>query len=238
MRNYSLYLVLVSTLLASHAHANFSFGGMAGANFSTFSGSINRTGVINTSTYSGFLGPSGSFGYQIGGVARYSEESWFLELDTLYTSRSMKWQGKMNQVGGSNSVRNNLQITINQIELPFMGFYKINYEKFDVKIGLGFYASYGLGKLSVKDDLSNIPGSVASSKGSYTWQDFGFRRFNIGGLLGAGLEFKMGGTSLLGVELRAQSSFTDYRDTINVNFDTDGNKVGVNCLNLNVSYIF
>lgn len=241
MRKYSLGLVFVSTLLISQGHSDFQFGGMLGGNFTTFSTSVSRTGTISGSTYSGELGPSGLFGFQVGGVARYDQPDWMLELDTIYTNRSAQWHGQLDQASpGSGTVRNSLELTLTQIEVPFVAYYKIPGEMTDFKFGLGLYLSYGIGKIKVKDSVSSSPGVISTAKYSYTWKEFGFKQVNFGGLIAAGTNFKLGTNKdkVLGVEVRGQGSFSDYRDTLNPNFQLGGQKVGLLSLDLDVSYMF
>lgn len=238
MKNLTLGILFFSTFIALQGQSRIAMGLTGGGNFSTFTSGIQRSGTISGNTYSGSLGPSGLFGYMGGGVFRYDQSDWAVEVDALYTNRSMKWVGQLNEEGGSNFVRNAMTITLNQIEVPLIGYYKMPVQTTVFKFGFGLFGSYGVGKIKVKDDLSNVPGSVVSTKTNYNWKEFGFNKFNGGGLIAFGSDFKMGETSLLGLELRAQSTFGNYVDSLNPNFGSGGEKVGIISLNLLVNFVF
>lgn len=237
MRKYSLTVVALSTLFALQGHSEFKLGVMGGGNFSTFTGAINASTTINSSVHTGSLGPSGLWGYQVGGLMRYEKETWFIESDVLYTSRSAKWHGEITD--GSSDVRTSFQVQLNQIEVPIMGYYKLSAEGIpDFRFGIGMFFSYGIGKIKAKNQYSNVPGSVVEVNNSYSWSEFGFRRINFGGIAGFGTDIKLGEESKLGIELRAQTTFNDMIDKINPAFGLGGDKVGLASVDLVLSYEF
>ncbi|MEZ4814444.1 MAG: outer membrane beta-barrel protein [Bdellovibrionota bacterium] len=238
MRKYSLSLVALSTFFAYQGHSEFNFGVMGGGNYTTFTSGVTASTSISSTTYSGSLGPSGLLGYQFGGLFRYDQDTWAFEADLLYTNRSAKWAGELSD-GASSTVRNSIELTLRQIELPIIGYYKVKTETFaDYRFGLGMYVSYGIQKISVDSNYSNVPGSVVNVSRDYTWSEFGFKRINFGGLFGLASDFKIGQATKLGVELRGQVTFNNMTDTLNPSFGTGGDKIGLGSIDILVSYLF
>lgn len=239
MRKYSLATVVLSAFTAFYAHAELKFGVIGGGNYSNFTSGaqVSTTFSGNPNTFSGNLGPSGLFGYQFGGVLRYEKDTWGVETNLLYTSRTAKWQGSVTD--GSDTVRLSYASTLKQIQLPIMGSYisEIS-EKSDFRFNLGMFFSYGMGKIKVDVKASNTPGTVASQSGDYTWSEFGLRRLNFGGIAGAGVDYALEGNSKLGIELRAQTTFNDMGDRLSPTFGVAGDKVGLMSVDLLISYMF
>lgn len=239
MRKYSLSTVILSTFTAFYAHAELKFGVIGGGNYSTFTSGadVSVTFSGNPNTFTGSLGPSGMFGYQFGGILRYEKENWGVETNLLYTTRTAKWHG--NVTDGTDNVRLANIATLKQLELPILGTYisEIS-EKSDFRFNLGMFFSYGMGKVKLDSKASNVPGIVSSTSGDYTWSEFGLRRFNFGGIAGAGVDYALEGNSKLGVELRAQTTFSDMADKLSPAFGLAGNKIGLGSVDILLSYIF
>lgn len=235
MRKYSLALVALSFMFAFQGHAEFKLGVMGGGNYATFTSATQATVVLNGAPHSGSLGPSGLFGYQIGGLLRYETEKWIVESNALYTSRSARWGGTV--ANGGDEVRARIEITMKQIEVPLIGYYKFPTDFADFRFGVGMYGSYGIGKIKSKYSFSNVPGSVVQITQNSSWNDFGFRRFNFGGLIGLGSDIKIGDEAKIGLELRTQFTFNDMADKLNPTFG-GGDKIGIATIDLLLSYAF
>jgi len=239
MRKYSLALVALSAVFALQGHAEFKLGVMGGGNYTTFTSATQASVSLDqpapNTIYTGSLGPSGNFGYQFGGLLRYEADKWIIETNVLYTSRAAKWAGTV--VNGSDEVRARVELRMNQIEVPLIGYYKFNTEIADFRFGIGLYGSYGIGKIKSKYSFSNVPGSVVQSSDESTWSDFGFRRFNFGGLIGLGSDFKIGDEAKIGLELRTQFTFNNMADKLNPTFG-GGEKIGIATIDLLASYAF
>lgn len=239
MRKYSLATVALSTFFAFQGQAEFKFGALGGGNYSTWttgsSVSIDLAG--SGDPYVGSLGPSGGFGYQLGGIARYEKNDWGIEANLIYSSRTAKWHGSV--ANTTDSARLSYEVTMKQIQLPIMGVYKFELaEKAHFRFNLGLFASYGIGKLDVDVKASDVPGTVQTSSGKYTWAEVGLRKLNFGGVGGAGVDFTLEGGSRIGAEVRAQSTFSDMKDTLSPAIGLGGDKVGLGSIDLLVSYIF
>ncbi len=240
MRKYSLALVALSAVFALQGHSEFKLGVMGGGNFTTFTSSVRAAVSLDqpapNTVYTGNLGPSGQFGYQVGGLIRYEVETWMFESNVLYTSRAANWAGAVEN--GSDEVRTRVEIRMNQIEVPLIGYYKFPTEIADFRFGVGFYGSYGIGKIKSKYSLSNVPGSIVQTSDESSWSDFGFRRFNFGGLIGLGSNFKIGDEAKIGLELRTQFTFNNMADKLNPAFGLGGEKIGIATVDLLASYVF
>ena len=95
MRKYSLGIIIFTFLCTGVSQARITFGGIIGGNYSTFLVGVDKGAVVNSTLHTGSLGPSGSFGYQVGGLMRIDDPTWTIDFNLLYTTRTMKLRGEI-----------------------------------------------------------------------------------------------------------------------------------------------
>ncbi len=219
--------------MATQGFSKFRFGAIGGGNFTTFRSGVDTGVILGSDAYTGHLGPSGSFGYMFGGQARYDQEKWSFEVDLLYTNRTMKWHGTLE---GTDTIGASHTITLKQLELPMIGFYKVPIDNFDFRFGIGLFATYGMGKIKDVQRYQDSAGNELVVTLNESWKEFGFKQINMGGLLDFGTDLKLEGGSKIGLDLRAQTSFTGYQDKVNPNLS--GDKFSIMSIDLLASYLF
>ena len=233
MKKQRIIIAALSIILCHSGWSKFSYGLLGGGTFSTYSTGVD---VTFTGANESGLTPSGRFGYLMGVGTRIEEDNWSIEIDALYTSRRLAWQGNIDMIAPTDDFRYRETYALKQLEVPVIGFYHVITPKRVYRFGFGLYASYGLGKINYKVEASDTPGVVSSGSGNYSWGKIGFSRLNFGGLVAMGVDFKLTETIRFTTDLRALTTFTDIKNKINPFFS--GGKIGMLGVDLMAGILF
>ena len=105
---------------------------------------------------------------------------------------------------------------ISYLQIPITGRASVGEKKYRAVIELGAYAGFGLGGSWNKGpEFSTLPNQPDVPIGVNMTRTIGFnqnylRKFDVGGLFGGGVEYKLGTTGLLFAEARIQLSLVDF----------------------------
>jgi hypothetical protein len=196
------YLVLLAStfiIFANSAHAQLTLGARAGYGISGSSLDLNR-GVdreIGLSPLAGLI-----FHYNF-------DQKFSVGTEINYNKYSEAI------IYSDSAIRTETEISY--IQLPITGRASIGDKKYRAFIELGIYAGIGFRgawKNGPKTKYQyigkdSIPASV-SFTGNYTLNQDKLKRFDVGGLLGGGVEYKLNNTSLIFLEARIQMGFFDF----------------------------
>lgn len=226
MKNITKAILGIALLLCVPAQAKLQLGGMVGGNFNNFRTTVKLTNGSETVG----LTPRGDFGYQVGGIIRFDDELWGVELNPTYSSRSLQLHGDYATYKFSTTM------TLKQLELPIIGYYKFNTNSVDYRFGLGALFTYGYGKVKSEETRSYTVGTETKTKGNYDWDTYGLKKFNAGAVIGIGADLTISEKFILGLELRGHMIFTDMKSSTNGHFA--GDRMNYNSLDLLASFVW
>jgi hypothetical protein len=198
------YLALLAfsfILMVRSAQGQLTLGARGGFGISATSLELNRgiERAIGTSPIAGMI-----FHYNfdqkfsVGTEVNYSKFSeTIIYTDTSTTTRS--------------------ETSISYIQLPVTGRASIGDKKYRAFVELGVYAGFAInGKWKNGPDVlftevgkNKIPSDIALNK-EYSMDQKLMKKFDVGGLLGGGVEYKLNNTSLVFLEARIQMGFFNF----------------------------